>query len=334
MKGTRLIKYDRQNFLCISNNSEEIVMSLHDAGTAEAVRTKAPGMKINRDTKGYFFILPYFVVLILLQLYPIIYTMCLSFTKPLNMFENVFSGLDNYKRLLTNPIFYKSLVSTFWIWICNFIPQIVIAIFLAVVLTSYKMKGREFLRTVYFLPNLVTAASVGVLFSLLLGWRSGALNHILLSLNIIQEPVRWGIMPRFMQGVVSFIQWWQWFGYTIIIFMAGLNAINGDLYEAAFIDGASRKQAFFKVTLPLLRPTMLYMMVTSLIGGMQIFDIPKVLTGGRGQPDGALNTMVLYLYNQAFQNFNVGYAASIAWIIFFIILISSILWFKVLRRDD
>ncbi|MDT8298644.1 MAG: sugar ABC transporter permease, partial [Spirochaetaceae bacterium] len=181
---------------------------------------------------------------------------------------------------------------------------------------------------------LVTAASIGVLFAVILDWKNGALNHVLVSMGILNEPFQWTVRPRIMQGAVSFIQWWQWFGYTMIIMMAGLNAISEDLYEAAHIDGASRKQAFFGVTLPLLRPTMLYVMITSLIGGMQIFDIPKVITRGRGQPDGALNTMVLYLYNQAFQNFNVGYAAAIAWVLFFIILIFSILSFRLIKGRD
>jgi cellobiose transport system permease protein len=288
-------------------------------------------LKLQRDTKGYFFILPYFVVMIVLQLYPILFTMGLSFTKPINMFENEFAGLGNYQRLLTNPIFYKSIYSTLWIWLWNYIPQVVFAILLGVILTTYKLRGREFLRTVYFLPNLVTAASIGVLFAVILDWKSGALNHVLLNIGILKEPYNWPIKPRVMQGMVSFIQWWQWFGYTMIIMMAGLNAISDELYEAANIDGASRSQAFFRVTLPLLRPTLLYVMVTSLIGGMQIFDIPKVITQGRGQPDGALNTMVLYLYNQAFQNFNIGYAAAIAWVLFFIILLFSILSFRLIR---
>ncbi len=292
---------------------------------------KRPLLKIKRDTKGYLFILPYFVVLMLLQLYPIFFTMGLSFTTPINMFENEFAGLSNYQRLFTTELFYKSIFNTMWIWLWNYIPQIIFAILLGVILTSYKLKGREFLRTVYFLPNLVTAASIGVLFAVLLDWRFGALNHILMALGILSEPYNWLVKPRVMQGAVSFIQWWQWFGYTMIIMMAGLNAISEDLYEAAHIDGASRTQAFFRVTLPLLRPTLIYVMITSLIGGMQIFDIPRVITNGRGAPDNALTTMVLYLYNQAFKNFNIGYASSVAWILFFIILIFSVLSFRLIR---
>lgn len=299
-----------------------------------AAEAKRPLLKLDRNTKGYFFILPYFLVMIALQLYPIVFTLGLSFTKPLNMFENEFAGLANYSRLLTNGIFYQSIFNTLWIWLWNYIPQILFAVLLGVILTSYKMRGREFLRTVYFLPNLVTAASIGVLFAVILDWKNGALNQILLNMGILREPFNWPVKPRVMQGAVSFIQWWQWFGYTMIIMMAGLNAISEELYEAAHIDGANRRQAFFRVTLPLLRPTLLYVMITSLIGGFQIFDIPRVITNGRGAPDNALNTMVLYLFNQAFVNFNVGYAAAVAWVLFFLILTFSILSFRLIRGRD
>lgn len=291
-------------------------------------------MAIKRDTKGYFFVLPYFLAFFVFQLYPIIYTFILSFQRPVTMIEQEFAGLENYTRLLSTELFYRAIGNTWYMWMVNFIPQILIALFLSVVLTERGIKGRETLRTMYFLPNLVTAASIGVLFAVLMDWRFGTLNQVLIQLQVIREPINWLQIPLVAQGTVSFIQWWQWFGYTTIIFMAGLSAINGDLYEAAYIDGASRSQVFRWVTLPLLKPTMLYVMVTSLIGGMQIFDIPRVLTNGRGAPDNALTTMVLYLYNQAFRNFNIGYAAAIAYALFIMILVFSIVAFKVINRDD
>jgi cellobiose transport system permease protein len=282
----------------------------------------------NRNNKGYLFILPFFLVMLAFQLYPLIYTLNLSFTAPINLFENEFVGLDNYKRLFTNPIFFKSIFNTWFIWLMNFIPQLVFALFLAVILYEWRVKGKDVFRTMYFLPNLVTAASIGVLFAVLLDWQNGTINHILLTLGVVEEPIYWLQKRGVTQGTVSFIQWWQWFGYTMIIFMAGLSSINDELYEAAHIDGASRFQVFFRITLPLLRPIMLYVLITSLIGGLQIFDIPRVLTDGRGGPDNAITTMVLYLYNQAFKNFNVGYAAAVAYTLFFMILFFSIFTFR------
>ncbi len=286
-----------------------------------------------RNRKGYLFILPYFLAFLLFQLYPIVYTFLLSFQKPINMIETEFAGLENYRRLLSNQIFFRSIGNTWYIWVVNFIPQILIALFLAVILSNRKMKFRESLRTIFFLPNLVTAASIGVLFAVLLDWRFGTLNQVLLQFNILKEPINWLQIPKAAQGTVSLIQWWQWFGYTTIIFMAGLSAIDDELYEAASIDGASSFQVFRLVTLPLLRPTMLYILITSLIGGLQIFDIPRVLTNGRGAPDNALTTMVLYLYNQAFHFYNIGYAASIAFVLFAMILLFSILTYVLMNRE-
>ena len=288
----------------------------------------------NRDNKGYLFILPYFIAMLTFQVYPIIYTFILSLQKPINLIKSEFVGFDNYSRVFTNELFYQSIGNTFYIWMLNYIPQIVFALLLGVILTNKNVKGRETLRTIYFLPNLVTASSIGVLFAVLLDWRFGTLNFGLMKLGIISEPINYLSKGWVVQGAVSFIQWWQWFGYTMIIMMAGLNAISSDLYEAAHIDGASRTQAFFKITLPLLKPTLLYVMVTSLIGGLQIFDIPKVLTNGRGAPDNSILTMVLYLYNQAFKNFNLGYAAALAYALFIIILILSAFLFKFLGEKE
>lgn len=288
---------------------------------------------MKRDNKGYLFILPYFLAFLVFQLYPIAYTFLLSFQRPVTMIEMEFAGLDNYRRLLSTEIFFRAIGNTWYIWIVNFIPQIVIALFLAVILSDRSLRGRETLRTLYFLPNLVTAASIGVLFAVLMDWRFGTLNQVLIQIGVLREPVNWLQIPRVAQGTVSLIQWWQWFGYTTIIFMAGLSAINEDLYEAAYIDGAGRFQVFRLVTLPLLRPTMLYILITSLIGGLQIFDIPRVLTNGRGAPDNALTTMVLYLYNQAFHFYNVGYAATVALVLFLMILFFSIITYALMTRE-
>lgn len=288
----------------------------------------------NRDNKGYLFVLPYFLAMLTFQIYPIFYTLFLSFFKPVTLVKNEFVGLENYVRLIKNPLFYTAIGNTWFIWLMNYIPQIVFALILALILTNPGIRGREGFRTLFFLPNLVTAASIGVLFAVLLDWKSGALNHMLLELGIFSEPYEWLQDKMATRLSVSLIQWWQWFGYTMIIFMAGLSAIPGDLYEAAHIDGASASQAFFKVTLPLLKPTMLYVMVTSLIGGLQIFDIPRVLTNGRGGPDNALTTMVLYLYNQGFKNFNLGYASALAYALFIMIIIFSAISFRIIRPRD
>lgn len=279
---------------------------------------------------GLIFCLPFLITFLIFQLYPILYSLYLSFTYQENSRTFVFTGLDNYQDLLHDAVFWKSVANTWKIWLMCFIPQIVSVLLLAVLLTQYRIRHAGFFRAVSYLPNLVTAASVGVLFAALFDWQTGSVNSILQSLGIIGEKINWMGSPAFAQGITSFIQWWMWFGYSSILLTAGITAISQEIIDASVVDGASNSQRLFRITLPLLKPTMLYVLVTSLIGGMQIFDIPMTLTKGDGEPQKSLMTMVLYLYNMAFKNKDYSYGATISYGLFIIILLFSILFFKVL----
>jgi ABC-type sugar transport system permease subunit len=194
-------------------------------------------------------------------------------------------------------------------------------------------KGLGFFRTVFYLPNLITLASVTILFRVLLDWQRGPFNQVLLSLSLIDKPIDYLNLPSKAQAAVSLIQAWMWFGNSFLFLMAGVTGISKDYFEAAKVDGANRMQMFTKITLPLLKPIMLYVAITSLIGGMQIFELPLLLTGGLGAPKGALITMVLMLYNQAFRFKNFGYAATIAYGIFFITILFSIISYRVMYAN-
>lgn len=287
-------------------------------------------MKEKRAKWGLIFCLPFLITFLIFQLYPILYSLYLSFTYQENSRTFAFTGLDNYQDLLHDAVFWKSVANTWKIWLMCFIPQLVSALLLAVLLTQYRIRRAGFFRAVFYLPNLVTAASVGVLFAALFDWQTGSVNSILQSLGFIEEKVNWMGSPAFAQGITSFIQWWMWFGYSSILLTAGITAISQEIIDASVVDGASNSQRLFRITLPLLKPTMLYVLVTSLIGGMQIFDIPMTLTKGDGEPQKSLMTMVLYLYNMAFKNKDYSYGATISYGLFIIILLFSILFFKVL----
>ena len=287
-------------------------------------------MKEKRAKWGLIFCLPFLITFLIFQLYPILYSLYLSFTYQENSRTFVFTGLDNYQDLLHDAVFWKSVANTWKIWLMCFIPQLVSSLLLAVLLTQYRIRRAGFFRAVFYLPNLVTAASVGVLFAALFDWQTGSVNSILQSLGFIEEKVNWMGSPAFAQGITSFIQWWMWFGYSSILLTAGITAISQEIIDASVVDGASNSQRLFRITLPLLKPTMLYVLVTSLIGGMQIFDIPMTLTKGDGEPQKSLMTMVLYLYNMAFKNKDYSYGATISYGLFIIILLFSRLFFKVL----
>lgn len=292
-------------------------------------------MKERTQRYGYLFVAPFVLAFLMFQAYPILYTLVLSFTK---FKVGGFAGLSNYQHLLGDKTFWLSVSNTWVIWLGCFIPQVVFALLLAVMLSQYKLRGAGLFRAVFYLPNLVTAASIGILFGVLMDWQTGVVNRLLLQMGVIGEPVNWMGTPVTARSLTSFIQWWMWFGYSTIIITAGIKAISGDVIEASIVDGANSTQRFFRITLPLIQPTMVYVMVTSLIGGMQIFDIPMVLTGGDGKPQKALMTMALYVYNTAFRSNNYAYGSTVSYGIFVIILVFTLIFFRVLspagnRRD-
>ena len=186
-------------------------------------------MKEKRAKWGLIFCLPFLITFLIFQLYPILYSLYLSFTYQENSRTFVFTGLDNYQDLLHDAVFWKSVANTWKIWLMCFIPQLVSSLLLAVLLTQYRIRRAGFFRAVFYLPNLVTAASVGVLFAALFDWQTGSVNSILQSLGFIEEKVNWMGSPAFAQGITSFIQWWMWFGYSSILLTAGITAISQEI---------------------------------------------------------------------------------------------------------
>lgn len=284
--------------------------------------------KLNRY--GYLFIAPFWIIFLVFSIYPVGLTFYYSFTNYAGSGVAEVVGLANYKRLFTDHYFVEAFFNTWKIWGINFLLQMGLALLLALIFSDMrmKMKGLAFFRSIFYLPNLITISSVALLFGILLDWQHGSLNMVLMNLGVISEPINWLNKPTTAQLSVSLILTWMWFGHSFIVVMAGISGISKDYYEAALIDGANRWQTFIKITLPLLKPILLYIMITSLIGGLQLFDLPMLLTDGIGSPDGALNTMVLYLYNQAFKYNNYGYASAVAYGLFIITLIFSAFIFK------
>ena len=318
---------------------------------AKAIAAKKPsGMERRRNRWGYFFVAPFVIVFLIFSLYPTIYTFVLSFSD-LRGLRSDFSivGVDNYAKLVTDPYFWGAVGNTFIMWGWNFIPQLGVALLLAILLSDIRLnlKGRGFFRALVYMPNLLTAASVALLFRSLFGYPVGPVNQFLQSLGFYSETVRAdGTVVReafnffrnvaISRGIVAFIQWWMWYGHTLIMLMAGITSISTSLYESAVVDGANTRQTTLYITLPLLRPMMLYILVTSLIGGMQMLDIPFLLTDMRGAPDFKIRTMAVYVYNIAFQGRNdYAYAAAISVGMFIITLVLALVtYFFVQDRSD
>ncbi|GGD12413.1 carbohydrate ABC transporter permease [Pontibacillus salipaludis] len=286
--------------------------------------------------KGYYFIAPFFAIFLVFNIYPVLLTFYYTFTRYEGYGKPEFIGLENYTRILTDGYFLEAFINTWKIWGLNFALQLGIALFLAALFSDlrYRIKGIGFFRAVFYLPNLITISSVAILFNIMLDWQHGSINMFLMKIGLISDPINWLNEPATAQISVALILTWMWFGYTFIVLMAGVSGIPGELYEAALIDGANRWQTFVHITLPLLKPIMLYVMITSLIGGLQLFDLPMLITDGLGAPEGSLNTMVLYLYNQAFRYNNYGYAATIAYALFLITVLFSVVTFRSMYRTN
>ncbi len=271
---------------------------------------------------GYFFILPFFIVYFIFSLYPIIYTFWVSLNSYTGYSDYEFIGLDNYINVFTDTVFVGAIINTFKIWGVNIVLQLGIAFILVMIFTDlqYKVKGIATFRLVYYLPNLIAATSVSLIFATLLNTNYGALNQFLYSIGLIDKPIKWLETPVLAQLSVSLIQTWMWFGNSFIMLMAAAQAVPKEYFEAATIDGAGRFTILKNITIPTIKPILTYVAVTSLIGGLQLFDVPFLLTDGKGAPSGSLLAAMMYSYNMAFKYNNLGYAAAITYMLFALIL--------------
>lgn len=290
---------------------------------------------------GYMFCIPFVLAFLIFSLYPIIYTMLIGFTdlKGLGTTNIHFLKNDlfkNFKTILTNNSFQIAFGNTWKMWIINFIPQILLALLLAAWFTDTrsKIKGQGFFKVVFYLPNIITQATIAILFASFFGHPMGPINDIFMSLGWSDKPIYFLSKKPVAQGVVEFIQFWQWYGYTMIVLVSGILGISPEIFEAAEVDGANRLQQFFYVTIPNLKTILLFTLVTSLIGGLQMFDIPQLFIAKQG-PDNATLTTSVFIYNQAFSGsylYNRAAAASV--IMFIIICVASAFMFLMLRDKE
>lgn len=292
--------------------------------------------KRNYNNMAYLFVLPFVVVFLIFSVYPVLRTLFLSFTNYRGFGEITPAGLDNYKRVLTDKFFWRALWNTVRIWGVNIVLQLGLAFLLTIVFSDikYKVRGLAVYRAIYYLPNLIACTSVAFLFKTLLDWRFGTFNQIISTIykffGATYNPVNWLGQASTAGNTIAVISAWMWFGNSFIMLMAGVQGISKDYFEAAAIDGAGRWTVFGKITLPLLKPILLYVAVTSLIGGLQMFDLPFLMIQKTDTAYSSVQTVVMYMYKFGFETgtTQVGYASAIAYVLFFIILIVSIIQFK------
>ena len=286
---------------------------------------------------GYLFSIPFVIAFLVFNLYPTIYTIVLGFTDSKGLGNITFHILKddpwkNFRAVLNAPTFKTAVLNTFVLWIMNFIPQITLALILTAWFTSRRnqIRGQGFFKVVFYMPNIITAASVAILFNALFGYPKGPVNDLLMSFGLRDSAFYFMNSAKATRWIVAFIQFWMWYGYTMIILISGVLGINPEIFEAAEIDGATDTQIFFQITLPNLRTILTYTLITSLIGGLSMYDIPKMLNNGN--PNNATLTANMFIYNQAFQgSYMYARAAAASMIMFVIIAFFSAIVFFLMR---
>ena len=300
------------------------------------MKTKKKGIRYAKW--GYIFMAPFFIIYAIFQLYPMITTVYYSFFEyfrsGLKIIGPNFVGLKNYASMLAEVP--KYFANTIIMWLMGFLPQIIISLLLASWFTDLRLrlKFQGFFKTVIYMPNLIMASAFAMLFfTLFSDTANGPINSILLNLGLIAEPIRWMTNVWSARGLVGLMNFLMWFGNTTIILMAAIMGVDPGLYEAAELDGASSRQMFWKITMPLIKPMLVYTLITSLIGGLQMFDVPQVLTNGKGTPNNSTTTIVMYL-NQHLYSKNYGTAGAISVLMFLICGVLCVLVYATLTRQD
>jgi len=280
---------------------------------------------------GWMFISVTIVTFLIFILYPVINSFFLSFHSVKGIVQK-FNGINNYKRMFQDVLFYKALGNTFIYLIIQVPIMLTLGMFLATLLNSKKLRFKTFFRTAIFLPCVTSLVAYSVLFKMIFA-PNGIINHLLTSLKIIGAPIEWLSDPTLAKVVIILALLWRWTGYNMIFYLAALQNVPAETYEAAEIDGASGVQQFFHITIPQLKPIILFTTIMSTIGTLQIFDEPMNLT--RGGPGNATLSISQYIYNQSFVFApNFGYAATLSYVVVFIVAILAIIQIKMAGEDS
>ncbi|MBR1703613.1 MAG: sugar ABC transporter permease [Lachnospiraceae bacterium] len=290
------------------------------------------GKVVRYNRWGYIFLIPFMVTFIIFQLIPLCTTIYNSFFENymsgLKQVGPTFIGLENYKTLITEGDLGKYFTNTLIVWLIGFVPQIILSLLLGAWFSdpSLRLKGQRFFKTVIYLPNLIMASAFSMLFFTLFS-DGGPINSMLVQAGILSEPFKFFSSISATRILIGFMNFVMWFGNTTILLMAGMMGIDPSLFEAAEVDGATPRQIFWKITLPLLRPILVYVLITSLIGGLQMFDVPQILTNGEGSPVRSSMTLIMYL-NKHLYSKNYGMAGALSVYLFILTGILSFIVFK------
>lgn len=277
----------------------------------------------------YLFVAPFVILFLTFGLYPIIKSLILAFHTTNGPKHPVFVGWGNFQFLLSDPDFHTAVWNTAVFAFFSVFLQLPLSLGLALLLSQRWLKGREFLRLAFFSPHLVGQVFVGVLFSVLFIPQYGLLNRVLNLLFKVPLDTKWLTNPALVMPALVLTSLWMYVGFNMIYFLAALQAVDQELYEAARVDGANGVQQFFAVTLPSIRPVAVFVLVTSTIGSFQLFELPYIMLNNSSGPNKSGLTIVMYLYNTGFVTGDLGYASAIGWTLALGVLLISFFQMRV-----
>ena len=277
----------------------------------------------NQISASWIFIFPAILGTFIFIIIPVFCSFGLSFTQWDLLNDAKFVGLDNYKLLFTDSIFYKILLNTIVFALSTSILGVIIPLFLASILNS-KIRGSEFFKTAYFLPFITPMVVIAIIWTWIFDPNIGFINQIL------QININWLYDEKFAMPVLILVSVWKLIGYNMIIFLSALNGVSQSLFEAAKIDGASPFQVFKNITIPMLSPTIFFVVIITAISSFQVFDLIYLMT--QGGPFNSTNVLVYAIYKNAFEYFNVGYSCAIAYVLFAIILVLTLIQWALRKK--
>ena len=311
--------------------------------TTSTIAAPGPGAAVTEDRSAaaqrpkkpreylplYLAISPFYIIFAVFGIFPIAFSLYLSFHAWDGIGPMKFVGLEQYRYLFHDSAFGKSILTTLEIWVISTIPMLFLALVIAFLLNS-QIRFKTAYRVAFFIPNITSIVAIAIIFGSLFSNSFGLFNAVLHWIGASQ--IEWLNKPWGIRVAIAVMVIWRWTGYNAIIYLAGLQAISSDIFEAARVDGASAIQTFLRITIPMLRPVILFTVIMSTIGGLQVFTEAQVLVGNTGGPNAGGMTMVLYLYQQAFTLNQFGYGAAIGWALFVIVLLFSIVNWRLVQR--
>jgi lactose/L-arabinose transport system permease protein len=288
-------------------------------------------MGLNKRFAPYVFISPFYILFFVFILYPLLFAFYISFTEWNGIKDPVWVGFSNYVSLFKDDIFLQSLWNGAIIFLMYVPLLLFLALVFAVILNSGFVRLKAFFRTAYFIPYITSLVAVGFTFRMLFGTEYGYVNELFVLLGL--NKVDWLGTVWGARVTLAILVIWRWLGYNMVIMLAGLQNIPSDLYEAARIDGAGPVQSFFRITVPMMAPIIMFTSVLSTIGTFQLFAEPLVLTKGSGGPENAITSVIMYLYNQSFSYLKFGYASAMAYVFFLLMFILTLLQIRIFKRE-